>query len=62
MPATKRPDADRCNRLRVAAVQMKFAPTIDGNLAAIERQPGRGRAPPGRRGPVSRMRRDRVRL
>ncbi|MFH1919732.1 MAG: carbon-nitrogen hydrolase family protein [Planctomycetota bacterium] len=25
------------NRLRVAAVQMKFAPTIDGNLAAIRR-------------------------
>jgi len=25
------------DRLRVAAVQMKFAPTIDGNLTSIQR-------------------------
>ena len=37
MPATKRPDADRPDRLRVAAVQMKFAPRIGGNLVKIER-------------------------
>lgn len=34
MPVTKRPPAPE--RLRVAAVQMKFAPTIAGNLARID--------------------------
>lgn len=37
MQARKRAERARPDRLRVAAVQMKFAPTIDGNLAAIER-------------------------
>ena len=34
-PEKSRPDP--AGRLRVAAVQMEFVPTIDGNLAAIER-------------------------
>lgn len=37
MSHASRDSAVAAERLRVAAVQMKFAPTIDGNLAAIER-------------------------
>jgi predicted amidohydrolase len=37
MKARKQLSKSPRKRLRVAAVQMKFAPTIDGNLAAIER-------------------------
>jgi len=37
MAKKHRAGTDRRDRLRVAAVQMKFAPTIGGNLATIER-------------------------
>ncbi len=37
MPIQKTAPPPACTSLRVAAVQMKFAPTIDENLAAIER-------------------------
>ncbi len=37
MARTKKDPGTRSDRLRVAAVQMRFAPTIDENLAAIER-------------------------
>ena len=37
MTARKRTSAGAGQRLRAAAVQMKFAPTIEGNLATIER-------------------------
>lgn len=37
MDASKKNPAATAQRLRVAAVQMKFAPTIEGNLTAMER-------------------------
>ena len=37
MPNQHREPAGSRGQLRIAAVQMKFAPTIESNLAAIER-------------------------